>query len=153
MRTCIYRTCIMILVHVHAKGTNLRFHWNVFPTLWEHDLVQTSFGCFKKAFGVSFEHIQTLNKQFRFLVRTRLTSRSNAFGFSFERVWLLKRVWLFVQLHFASHWNEFGFSFECVSCNNQTRPGCSANAFGQEKHYTLCLTGIVALIKKYSSTT
>ena len=71
------------------------------------------------------------------LVRTRLASHSNPFGFSFEPV-------------LASRSNEFGFLFERISYNDQTRPGYGANTFirganalGQKMCYTLCLTGTV----------
>ena len=116
--TFIYNTCIMILVHVHAKQTNLRFLWNVIQTLWEHvqDLVRTSLGCCNKAFGVSFELVSDVE-------RTCSVSRSNAFGFLFERVlascsnafgFSFERVWLFVQMNLAYRSNTSDFSFERV---------------------------------------
>ena len=74
-----------------------------------------------------------------------------SFGVTFERVWFL------VRRRLASRSNPFGFSFEHVSCNDRTRPGCGANSSrlcSERVHmrserawtktrYTLCLTGTV----------
>ena len=61
-----------------------------------------------KAFEVLFERVSDVEP-------TRSTSRSNAFGFSFEHV------------RFSS--NAFGLSFKRVSYDDRTQPGCRSNAF------------------------
>ena len=75
---------------------------------------------------ISFERVSDAKRSicgFIRMVRTHYWRWVNAFGFSFEHIWLVVRT------RQASHSNEFGFSFERV----WMRPGCRSNAFGQKR--------------------
>ena len=69
--------------------------------------------CWANAFSFSSEHVCLIIKRSWFLdgkrlavVRKRLASPPNAFGFSFERVWLLVRTRLTSRLNASRHWFE-----------------------------------------------
>ena len=125
-------------MHVDAERLRSVFRWNAFALLLN-------------AVVLSLEHIWLLFKCVWLLDWKRLAScpnvfgsRSNAFGFSSERVCLLIRACL------TSHPNVFGFWFERSWLLVRTRPGIGlnsfireVNAFEQQTCYTLCLTGAV----------